>query len=85
MLVKRFQQIFATPQRTKDILSSFFDSPRFGVFEGLVLCEEMRSMPQIFLGEGGVRLQDSTADKAAWQLLLQQMDAYPLLCLKPPP
>jgi hypothetical protein len=73
-LVKRFQQIFATPQRPKDILSSFFDSPRFGVCEGLVLCDKMRSMPQIVPGGGGVRLQDSTADKAAWPLLLQQMD-----------
>ena len=85
MLVKRFQQIFETPQRPKDILPSFFDSPRFGVCEGLVLCDEMRSMPQIVPGGGGVRLQDSTADKAAWPLLLQQMDAYPLLCLKPLP
>ncbi len=85
MLVKRFQQIFATPQCSKTVLPSFFDSPSFGVCEDLVLCDEVRSMPQIIPGGGGVRLQDSTADKAAWPLLLKQMDAYPSLCLKPPP
>jgi len=47
MLVKRFQQMFATPQCPKDILPSFFDSPRFGACEDLVLCDEMRLMPQI--------------------------------------
>ncbi len=82
MLVKRFQQMFATPQCPKDILPSFFDSPRFGACEDLVLCDEMRLMPQII---PRVLLQDSIADKAAWPFHFKQMDSYPSLCLKPPP
>ena len=85
MLVKRFQQIFASPQCPRNVMPSFFDSPRFGMCEDLKLCDEIRSMPQILPGGNGVRLQDKTADQTAWPFLVEQMDKFPSLCLKPPP
>ena len=39
----------------------------------------------MIIGGAGRRLQDTTADWTAWPALLKEMDAYPLLCLKPPP
>ena len=85
MLMKRFQQMFSTPQSPRKVMPSFFDSPKFGTCEDLVLCYETRSMPQILPSGKGKRIEAQTASKAVWPLLLQQMDAYPLLCLKPPP
>jgi hypothetical protein len=75
LIVKRMQQVFASPGCPNDILLSFFGSPEFGACKDLVFSYVKRLMLQISPSGKGVRLQDKSANR----------DAYSSLSLKPPP
>ena len=85
MLMKRFQEMFVDKICPKDVLPSFVNTPCLGSLQDLILSTSVRPMPRMMIGGAGRRLQDTTADWTAWPGLLKEMDAYPLLCLKPPP
>ncbi len=85
ILMKRLQEIFAGPSRPKDVLPSFFDSPKFGRCEDLVFCDTVRRMGKVTSVGLGKRLLDLTVNTKAWSSLISEMDSFQSLCLKPLP
>ena len=85
MLMKRFQEMFASPSCPKDILPSFFDSPKFGQIPDLVCCSLVRRMGKVISSGSGMKLEGLTINMGFWPVLIEQMDSFESLCLKPLP
>mmetsp|Transcript_42109 Transcript_42109/g.88040 ORF Transcript_42109/g.88040 Transcript_42109/m.88040 type:complete len:685 (+) Transcript_42109:3-2057(+) len=85
MLMKRFQEMFASPSCPKDILPSFFDSPEFGQIPDFVCCSLVRRMGKVISTGSGMKLEGLTINMDFWPLLIGQMDSFKSLCLKPLP
>jgi hypothetical protein len=84
ILMKRFQEMFSCSSCPKDVLLLFFDTPKFGQCT-LALCQTVRQMAKVTSGGPGMRLQDVTVSVHAWPILMNEMDSFTSLCLKPLP
>jgi hypothetical protein len=84
MLMKRFQQLFQEAKSPSEVLGDFFNTPLFGSCQDLRISDIARPMPQIRTRGAGRGLEDAHVNQKLWPFLLEEMDRYDSLCLKPP-
>ena len=81
--LKRFQEIFSTPQQPNLILPLFFQTEIFGNLCGLSFSNENRHIPKITSRGSGLNLKDGTCNPDNWHVLMQRIDDLGSICLKP--
>jgi hypothetical protein len=86
MLMKRFQQMFSTERSPREISKYFFDTAKFGGCERVSLPEKYFRMAKITTrGSKSATLGSKYADPSCWPRLMQAIDSYDSVCLKPAP
>jgi hypothetical protein len=84
LFLKRFQELFAHPQRPRDIHPSFFDTPVFGSCDGVSFSDITQIVPKISEnGDRAPNLDSPTAQPSKWNKLLSLIDPLGRICLKP--
>eukprot|EP00291_Cryptomonas_curvata_P030212 CAMPEP_0172212852 /NCGR_PEP_ID=MMETSP1050-20130122/37265_1 /TAXON_ID=233186 /ORGANISM="Cryptomonas curvata, Strain CCAP979/52" /LENGTH=804 /DNA_ID=CAMNT_0012893615 /DNA_START=55 /DNA_END=2471 /DNA_ORIENTATION=- len=86
MLMKRFQQMFSKECSPSDVCDHFFNTVQFGRCERVSLPEKyFRMAKKTTRGCKTATLGSKSADPSCWPRLMQEIDSYDSICLKPAP
>ena len=84
MFLKRFQELFLTKGKPKEVLVDFFDTPVFGSLSALSFSVKTQQIPKITTkGNRSANLESETAHPDDWHSLMPLVDELSNICLKP--